>query len=136
MRKIVLTIAAAAIAALPLAAPANPRLTGEQRLAKILDGREAGKPTGCISHWDSRDMEIIDRTAIVYRAGSVIWVNRPVNANQLDDDNILVTRTTGNELCKLDIVTTMDRSAHFMNGVVSLGDFVPYRKADAAKHLD
>ena len=77
-------------------------------------------------------MTILDRTALVYNAGSVIWVNRPDNARDLDDDDILVTRTFGSQLCRLDIVRTVDRTGGFQTGFVALGEFVPYRKVKTA----
>ena len=64
--------------------------------------------------------------------GDTIWVNRPDNAKDLDDDEILVTKTTGSQLCRLDIVQTMDRTSHFTTGFVGLGDFVPYKKVAKA----
>ena len=75
---------------------------------------------------------MIDKVALVYGRGDTIWVNRPDNAKSLDDDEILVTKTSGSQLCKLDIVQTMDRSAHFITGFVSLTDFVPYKRVAKA----
>jgi hypothetical protein len=119
-----------------LAAPsllAKPRLTGEERLAKRLEGREAGKPQSCLPSWETRDLEVIDGVALVYGHGDTIWVNRPDNAKDLDDDEILVTKTSGSQFCRLDIVQTMDRTSHFTTGFVALGDFVPYKKVAKAK---
>lgn len=130
MRKIAIALTAAmAVLAAP-ALEAKPKLTPEQELAKLLEGREAGKPTHCISQIDTRDMRVIDKTAIVYGWGSTIWVNRPNNAKDLDDDDILVSRTYGSELCDLDIIHTVDRTGHFTTGFVSLGEFVPYRRTE------
>jgi hypothetical protein len=124
-------IAAAALLAAP-ALLAKPRQTGDERLAKLIEGREAGKPTSCLSSWETRELEVIDKVALVYGRGDTIWVNRPDNAKSLDDDEILVTKTSGSQLCKLDIVQTMDRSAHFITGFVSLTDFVPYKRVAKA----
>ena len=132
MRKLTLAIAAAAAVLAGPALQAKPRLTPEQRLDKMLAGREAGKPVSCISSWDQRDMEVLDKTAIVFRAGSTIYVNRPANAADLDSDDILVTRSHTGQLCKIDIVTTVDRSGHFQTGFVNLGEFVPYRRISTA----
>ena len=128
MRTIGLALAAASLLVGGAAAQAGPRLSGEEQLAKMLEGREAGKPTSCISLTDARDGTVIDRTALVYRAGGTIWVNRPKNAKHLDDDDILVTYPTGGQFCSLDRVNTMERSGHFVTGLVALGDFVPYRR--------
>lgn len=128
MRTIGLALAAATLLVGGAAAQAGPRPSGEEQLAKMLEGREAGKPTSCISLTDARDGTVIDKTALVYRAGGTIWVNRPRNAEHLDSDDILVTYPTGGQFCRLDRVNTMERSGHFVTGFVALGDFVPYRR--------
>ncbi len=120
------------IAASLLAAPtvfAREKLTGEQQLAKILDGRVAGKPVTCIPLNQAQSTQIIDKTAIVYRVGSTYYVNRPTNADRLDSDNILVTKLYSSQLCRLDTVQLRDRTTPSMwNGFVGLQDFVPYTK--------
>ncbi|MDE2405761.1 MAG: hypothetical protein KGM17_13925 [Sphingomonadales bacterium] len=120
-------------AVLAPAAPAFARekLTGEQELAKLLEGRQAGKPTDCISLTSARDSTVIDKTAIVYRDGSTLWVNRPSNASALNSDDILVTKTSLSQLCRLDTVQLHDRSSHMWSGFVGLEQFVPYRKVAA-----
>jgi hypothetical protein len=128
MHKIALALATSAALLTGPALSARDRLTPEQRLAHLLEGREAGAPQSCISNWDTRDMQVLDGTAIVYRAGSTLWVNTPHNADDLDSDDVLVTRTTGSQFCRLDFVQTYDRSGFFPTGFISLGDFVPYRR--------
>jgi len=132
MRTFAIALVAAAALLTGPALEAKPKLTPQQRLEKLLDGRVAGRPTHCISTFDSREMQILDKTAIVYGWGNTIWVNTPRNAQDLDDDNILVTHTSGSQLCSLDIVTTLDRGSHFFNGSISLGEFVPYRRVAKA----
>lgn len=128
MRKLALALAASTILLAGPALQAKPRLTPEQRLDKLLEGREAGKPQSCISNFHSRDMEVLDGVALVYGSGSTVWVNRPENAEDLDSDDILVTRTNGSQFCRLDIVHTVDRTNQFTTGFISLGDFVPYKR--------
>ena len=136
MRKTVLILAATAMtiggAALPSIGQARERLTGEQELAKLLEGRVAEKPVSCIPLSLSNDSHIIDKTAIVYSFGNVIYVNRPNNPESLDSDKILVTRITGSELCNLDIVSLHERFGFFYSGFVDLEQFVPYRKVKVA----
>ena len=131
MRPYIATIiAAAAIAAVP--ATAKEKLSPEAQLEKLIDGRVAGEPQNCISLSSARSSTIIDGTAIVYRVGSTLWVNRPRGgAESLDDDDILVTRTTGSQLCSIDAVQLRDRTSQMYSGFVSLGEFVPYRRAKA-----
>jgi hypothetical protein len=123
-------IAAAAIAAAP--ATAKEKLSPEAQLEKMLEGRVAGEPQNCISLSSARSSTIIDGTAIVYRAGSTLWVNRPKGgAESLDDDDILVTKTIGSQLCSIDTVQLRDRTSQMYAGFVSLGEFVPYRRVKA-----
>lgn len=122
-------LAAAALAGL-LAAPAMAaaQKDPESRLAEKLEGRVAGEPVNCIDLNRVRSSTIYDRTAIVFEAGSTIYVNRPENGAQgLRRNDILVTKPTLNRLCSVDAVQTMDSSG-FWNGAVFLGDFVPYKK--------
>ena len=127
--RIATIIAAAAIAAMPAAASAMERLAGEDKLAKLLEGRVAGEPQDCIRLASARGSEVINGTAIVYRIGSTLWVNRPEGgAESLDDDDILVTRLSTGQLCSIDTVELRDRSSRMYSGFVSLGKFVPYRR--------
>ena len=124
-------LAVAALAAAP-AASAREKVAPEAKLAKLLEGRVAGEPEDCISLSQARSSQVIDGTAIVYRVGSTLWVNRPESgAASLDDDDILVTRLITDRLCSIDTVELRDRSSHFYSGFVSLGEFVPYRRAKA-----
>lgn len=122
--KITLAGALAAISAAAGAASPSP----EARLEKLLDGRVAGKPVSCINLRSIQSTEIIDGTAIVYRVGSRLYVNRPSGARQLDRDDIMVTRSIGSQLCRIDMVRLVDRTALFPTGFVNLGEFVPYTK--------
>jgi hypothetical protein len=109
----------------------NPK--GEAELAKLLDGRVAGKPVNCISMTNSQQSRIFDGTAIVYQAtGRTVYVNRPkIGADSLDNDDVLVTKTWGSQLCSLDQVRLFDRVSRFPRSFVSLGEFVPYTKPKA-----
>lgn len=134
MRPLIASIlAAAALAAVPTISAAKEKPTGEEKLAKLLEGRVAGEPRNCISLTGSNSSQIVDGTAIVYRSGGTLWVNRPRSgADSLRDDDVLVTRTTGSQLCRVDSVQLHDRNGHFWRGFVMLGDFIPYRRAETA----
>lgn len=129
MRMIALTLASTAALLAGPALEARDRVSPEQRLDRMLEGRVAGDPQSCITSWDAREMEVIDNTAIVFGRGNTIWVNRPQNADDLDRDDVLVTRTHGGSFCRLDMVQTYDRASFFPTGFLNLGDFVPYRRA-------
>jgi hypothetical protein len=101
----------------------------EAELARALQGRVAGAPVQCIDLHRVRSSRIITDTAILYDAGSVIYVNRPDNgANQLNQWDTMVTRTSTSQLCNVDTVTMVDQASRSFTGVVFLGDFVPYRR--------
>ena len=126
-----LMIAAVSALALAGAASAAPRANGEAQLAKLLEGRVAGQPTSCIRTYSNNDMKKIEGTALVFGRGDTIYVNRTTDPASIDEDDALLIRKmgTGSELCRTDIITTFEPSAHFYTGNVFLTDFVPYRRA-------
>ena len=128
-------LAALAAAALGLGAAsmaaADDVPRGEAKLAKMLEGRVAGEPQSCINTFPSRALTQIDDTALVYREGRTLWVNRTRTPDAIDDDDYLVIRKFGGtRLCRTDQVETYSRPGNFFSGVIFLGDFVPYRLAD------
>ena len=127
MRKFLLLLAGSALlASVPAqAAPRDP----EVELARAIEGRVAGEPVDCIDLHRVRGTQIITDTAIVYDAGSTIYVNRPRSgADSLDRWDTLVTRLYSNRLCSIDTVRLYDTTSHMTTGVVFLGEFVPYRR--------
>lgn len=128
MRKVALLVAAGAALLAGTGLQARERLTGEEKLARQLEGRVAGEPVSCINLHTSRESQIIDRTAIVFGRGNTIYVNRPAHPSSLDSDDIMVTEIHGSQLCSLDVVRMHDRSGGFYTGFVGLEQFVPYRR--------
>ena len=131
MKKTVLAFAAASLAlgmSAGAAASDERAAKGEAQLAKLIDGRTAGRPMSCIPAQVSRHLHVIDHTAVVYDAGNTVYVAKPSDPGSLDSNDILVINRFGSELCKQDVVRTIDRSSGFMTGVVFLGDFVPYTR--------
>lgn len=116
------------LAAAPVAA-GTPE--GEAKLAEALEGRIAGEPVDCINLRTVRSSEVIKDTAIIYKSGATLYVNRPAaGAESLDKWDVLVTRTLSSRLCDVDVVYLRDRGTNMQTGFVLLGDFVPYRRAD------
>jgi len=115
-------------AAAPSLAADRTAQRGEQQLAKIVADRIAGKPVNCIRLHDVRSSQVLDGTAIVYEGlGGRLYVNRPdIGAESLRRDDILLTKTWGDELCHIDTVRLLDRGSRFEHGFVGLGEFVPY----------
>jgi hypothetical protein len=111
------------------ASAAPPPERGEAKLAKILEGRVAGEPVQCVNSYEIQSSEIIDGTAIVYRAGRRLYVNRPeIGRETLRSNDVLVTRTVSSRLCSIDSVELYDRTSRIPRGFVGLGKFVPYTR--------
>ena len=125
-----LLAAAASLLAAPAIADGHGHSSGEEKLAKALEGRTAGEPVSCIKLQSSSQSRIIDQTAIIYGSGNTIYVNRPANPQSLHSGDVLVTDLGGmQQLCSTDIVHIRaqgDLGAHL--GTLSLGDFVPYTR--------
>ena len=134
MRHIAMIVAGVALAAgMPaLAAKVDRVAAAEAKLAKALEGRVAGEPVRCLPLSQVRESTVYDRTAIVYRVGRKLYVNRPDDAFALNDDDVLVTWTTGSQLCNIDVVRLVDRQMGFQRGFVMLGKFVPYSRVEQA----
>ena len=132
MRSILISLAATALIA--TGAHAAPRQTPEQKLAKALEGRVAGKPVDCIYLRDIRSSRIFDSTAILYELnGGTYYLNRPEGgAPSLDSGKVLVTDTHTPQLCSVDIVRLYDTNPWMQSGFVNLGKFVPYKKVTAS----
>jgi hypothetical protein len=132
MRKFILFAAAAALLGTAASAVTTEKRNdkGEAALAKLIAGRTPGKPVDCIPSTLYSNSTVIDGTAIVYQnSGRTLYVNRPRSgAPSLNDDDILVTRQWGSQLCNLDMVHLVDRASRFPRGFVSLGQFVPYTR--------
>ena len=128
MRNLSLLTAAVLVAASAPAAGA-PRPDQEARLSRALEGRVAGEPVDCINMRNIRSSRIIDRTAIIYDAGSTIYVNRPREGREsLHRSDTLVTKLHSSQLCSIDVVQLYNAGTGFQSGFVFLGEFVPYRK--------
>ncbi len=115
--------------AVPATAATRISETGEAKLAKALEGRTPGKPVECINLHTARSSQIYDGTAIVYEDGRTLYVNRPTSgAESLRRDDILVSKTWTDQLCRIDTIRLLDQGTSFEHGFVGLGQFVPYTK--------
>jgi len=125
--------AAAAVFSFTTPAAARDKVSGEEELAKLLEGRVAGEPVRCIRDHPNQPMRIIDKTAIVYGRGKTIYVQRTRNPEDIDDDDTLVIyKTDASRLCRLDHINTIDRVTGFYTGNLIFEDFIPYTKVDEA----
>ena len=127
MRNLANVLLAASMVAAPVAAA---RQSPDAQLARLLQGRVAGKPVSCINLGRSSDDSIkIPGLAMAYRQGSTWYVNRfSDDCQRLSDDTILVTRTPGSQLCRGDSADLISASSHMPVGFCIFDDFVPYTK--------
>ncbi|PXA99158.1 hypothetical protein DMC47_04870 [Nostoc sp. 3335mG] len=118
----------AALAVSPAAAQ-DRAAQADAAIARITEGRTVGKPVNCINLRNIRSSEIVPDAGIVYRMNDgTLMVNRPDGSGLLDRDDILVTRTIGTQLCRIDIVNLIDRNSQMPSGSLALNDFVPYSR--------
>ena len=131
-KHIALATAAFGMLSSPVLADENAQMTrGEEKLAKLLDGRVAGEPQSCIRTLGSRNLSQIDGTALTYRDGDTVWVNYTRNPDSIDDRDIMVIdRFSGSSLCRTDQMKLVDRVNGFLSGILLLDEFVPYKKID------
>lgn len=106
----------------------------EAELARALEGRVAGEPVDCVDLRRVRSSRIINDTAILYDAGTTIYVNRPRSgAEALNRNDTMVTNLHSSRLCSIDTVRMVDPMSRMMRGIVFLGEFVPYRRVETGE---
>jgi len=103
------------------------RETGEARLATILDGRVAGEPVDCLGTFQRRNLEVVDRTALVFKDGDTYYVNRPSGVNFLHWGDIPVFKIWGSQVCSKDQVQLRDSATLMPGATMVLDKFVPYK---------
>lgn len=107
---------------------------GEEKLAKLLEGRTVRAAVPCLEVRKIITTEIITGTAIVYRlrGSPTLYVNRPTaGLADLNSNNALMLDQAVN-LCEGNNLLTGDNGGRGAgpgyNGGVRLGEFVPYVK--------
>ena len=131
MKRTVTAIVGAALALTGTQATAQTRQEkGEARLAEMIEGRTAGEPRSCIPAMRSFDLEVIEYVGFVYDAGDTIWVARARDPRSLSTNDVPIIRRVNSQLCRQDVIRTVDRYTNFTTGAVFLEDFVPYKKAE------
>lgn len=121
-----MAIAALVAAFTGVSAAAKP--AGEERLARLLVGRVAERPVRCISHSVASNVQVIDRTALVYGFGRVIYVNRTATQQNIRSRYVMVYRNRSGQLCRSDTVYLMEQGSRTRAGFISLDHFVPWRR--------
>jgi len=99
-------------------------------LAKRLENRVASEPRNCISLSQLGQPVVYGNQTVVYSGfGRTEYLNNlPARCPGLDDDDIVLTKTYGSQLCKGDLIEPVDRFSGFSGPVCRLGAFIPYTK--------
>jgi hypothetical protein len=116
------------------AAPAPLNEKQAMVLDKELSGKVAGKPLNCLSSSQTADVIRVSDTMLLYRqSGRLVYQNKlRYTCHGLErGDDIIVTEIFGGNLCKGDLLRLVDRTSGIQGPVCSLGEFVPYRKAES-----
>ena len=99
------------------------------RLDEAVAGRAAGPPQACVSQRDLRASHTLGEGAVLFEGpGTLIYVNRTSGGCNTDFGRSLVTRTPSNQLCRGDIVRSVEPVSGTDWGSCTLGDFTPYRR--------
>lgn len=99
------------------------------RLADRLRGYQPGEPTSCVRLLGRSSNVSIYGDTLVYRDGARLWrTDTGGGCFGLRNDDIIVTRSFNSQMCRGDIVSTVDRASGFPSGSCTYGDFIPYTK--------
>ncbi|MBA4048175.1 MAG: hypothetical protein C0476_06495 [Sphingomonas sp.] len=98
-------------------------------LAQTLQGYSAGPAEECIPQLLRRYQTSSIGKTILYRVDSrLIYRNDTTGCQQMPFGDILVSQNPGPQLCRGQIITTIDGISRVQTGSCALGEFVPYRK--------
>ncbi len=103
----------------------------ETRIAKALAGFTAGKPVNCIQQFRPTYSTEAIGESILYRFNNrLIYLNK--TSGRCDNGrraDTMVIRNFGPQLCRGQIIQTVDLFVGVETGACALGDFTPYTKA-------
>jgi hypothetical protein len=113
---------------LPLAGCVTDRMTPEEDLADLVGDRVAQAPVNCVSTSLLDQPRIIDKQTIAYGRMGTIYVNRlRSECPGLRPSTTLITEVKGGQLCRLDLVSTLEPGSIIPGPKCQLGEFVPYK---------
>lgn len=120
-----------ALAPLALTGCITDRMTSDEELADVIGDRVAQAPVDCVSTSLLGNARIIDKQTIVYRRTGTIYVNRlRSECPGLDPYTTLITEVKGGQLCRMDLVSTLDPGSTIPGPKCQLGQFTPYKLPD------
>ena len=116
--------ASAEQAASEAAADARDQARLERKLARYVPG----EPQSCIRPF--RATSSVYGNTILYDDGATLYrTEASGGCFGLKRDDIIVTRSISSQLCRGDLVRTVDRTSGFPSGACAFGDFTPYKRA-------
>lgn len=131
MKRIILALGFATLAACTRGTPAEPQLGVREAasLEKLLAGKVPGKPVSCISSFDSSRLQVLGDNVLVYRVNKDL-----IYRNNLEGgcrglamgDTLVMNRVISTQYCRGDIARVVNLSTGTMSGSCALGDFIPY----------
>jgi hypothetical protein len=94
-----------------------------------LAGRTAGGPQNCVTTTQLDVLRPSENAAhvMLYGSGRTIWANN-LGSCRFGYDDILVMQMYGPQLCRGDIVRSIDRLSRIPGPACVLNDFVPYTR--------
>ena len=131
MRSMSLLILAATLGACSTGPQPGRSAQAEAHLQQLLAGKTPMQPTSCLPHYRANDMVVIDANTVVFKNGQTVYRNDfqgGACSNLGNGSYALVTRTSGDGLCRGDIAEVKDLTNGITVGSCVLGDFVPYAK--------
>lgn len=123
-------ILCAAAVGLTAAAPQSVVETRQaERLALRLAGLTPGTATSCLPRDRVTQTKGYNGTILFIQGRNKVWRNDTSGGCEgLNNEDIMVTRSSSGQFCRGDIVETRSRSGGHFTGTCALGSFVPYSK--------
>ena len=94
-----------------------------------LAGRSPGRPQSCVT---TTQLDVLKPSenaphVLLYGTGRTVWAN-DVGSCRFRQDDILVMQLYGSQLCRGDIVRSIDRFTKIPGAACVLNEFVPYTR--------
>lgn len=99
----------------------------QARLAQRLARYTPGEPQQCIRPFRANS-SIYGNTILYDDGGTLYRTETSGGCFGLKRDDIIVTRSINSQLCRGDLVRTVDRTSGFPSGACAFGEFVPYKR--------
>lgn len=127
MRKSSAAIAAIILAL--IAQVASARTISVEQADRLLAHLTAGEPVRCIGHIATDGIQVVERSALLFRVSGTLYVNVPVAGRaDLHGDILTVSGGDRDRLCEGDSMRLEDRASGNFQGYVNIGKFVPFRR--------